>query len=482
MSAFIRHSVKKVFIVSFLLCSCFVITPSFSQLPVIKNGNKLESPFTKVYEKVAPSVVMITVKGDVSAKGSGANPFEFFFNPQQQQQQQQQEREFKGIGSGVIIDREGHIITNNHVVESPDKQVVTTITVKLNEKEQYDAEIVGRDPETDIAVIKLKLDGKILPASYVAELGDSDTLKPGDYAIALGNPINLERTITVGVISALGRYDLHPEGADIRFENFIQTDAQINPGNSGGALADIDGKIIGINDMYTAQFAGIGFAIPINLARKIAMELVSSGGIKRGFVGINMKDISDEIKGALELDSKEGVFVENVLANSPAEKAGIKNGDVIQSLNGQKIKDRQDFLFKIADNKPGTSVQLGVFQKGKTKTISLQLADRSAFQGTTAQSGSGEWRGIKVGDLTDEEKKYTDSGVLVVGIDAKSPASDSNLQPGDIIIEIDQQPVKDVQDFLQIKQQAKPTKPILIYRMRIQGGQVVKGYVAVKGK
>ena len=265
-------------------------TPVFSALPVTDDN---ESPFTKVYEKVAPSVVLIEVESEAPKSQRMPNgPWERFFNLPNPQEQAPQPRQ--GMGSGVIINREGYIVTNNHVIEGADK-----ITVKIDSNEQYNAEVIGRDPQTDLAVVKLNLDGKLLPQERVAELGDSDKLKPGDYAIAIGNPIGFERTITVGVISGLGRHNLPVYGASsLLYQDFIQTDAQINPGNSGGALVDINGQVIGINNMYTARYAAIGFAIPINLVKGVIDRLIESGEVKRGFVGIR-GSIGDEAKEVL---------------------------------------------------------------------------------------------------------------------------------------------------------------------------------------
>ena len=341
-----------------------------ANLPVISRDGVNASPFAVVYEKVAPSVVRIDVKGEIQASEQSQGDIRQFFygNPQQQN------RRVEGMGSGIIINREGYIITNHHVIDNADK-----ITVKINEDESYDAEIVGTDPETDLAVIKLKLDGKLLPEEYVAELGDSDELKPGDYAIAIGNPIGLERTINVGVVSAVGRYGFNVMGTESpQFQNYIQTDAQINPGNSGGALVDINGRVIGINDMYTAEYAGIGFAIPVNMAKGVSQQLIEHGEVKRGFVGIRPDTITDDIKEAMNLPEKDGVLIREVMPDTPAEKAGLKHGDVIVKLDGKKVRNFQDFLFRIAGHAPGEQIELGVFREGKETNFKLKLAERKS--------------------------------------------------------------------------------------------------------
>jgi len=475
----------------FLLC-IFTGTPVTAQLPVIGQDGKYESPFARVYEKVAPSVVRIDIKLEQvkTDNTQRRSPWDFFFESPQQ-------RGFKRpdpMGSGVIVDREGHILTNNHVIANADK-----ISVKVSEKETYEAEVVGTDPESDIAVIKLKLDGELLPEEYVAELGDSDSLKPGDYAIAIGNPIGLERTINVGVVSALGRHDFVVAGAASPiFQDFIQTDAQINPGNSGGALADINGKVIGINDMYTARYAGIGFAIPVNLARNIMTQLITSGTVKRGLVGIKVDEnkgvITPEIQEAMSLSSRDGVLINEVQLDTPAEKAGLERGDVIVSLNGEKIKGFQDFRLRIADHSPGDKVELGIIHNKKEKTVELTLSERPPMN-TVAKKEGDNWRGIHVVDIDDPAtQKYglgtIDSGVVIVKIDEGSPASEENLRPGDVIVEIENEEIKNTEDFRSIKNKISNSsesdirdKTILIFKERISSnGKVTKGFVAVKSK
>jgi len=480
----IRYGMFPLIFVFFVLS----ILPLNAEMPVIKSGDKLESPFVKVYEKVAPSVVRVNVKAEVSGNRQRIlSPWQFFL----EKPPQTQKRRVEGMGSGVIINREGYILTNNHVIAGSDE-----IEVKVNEDETYEAEVVGKDPETDLAVIKVKLDGKLLPAEYVAELGDSETIKPGDYAIAIGNPIGLDRSITVGVVSALGRYNLNPMGArELRFKDFIQTDAQINPGNSGGALADINGKVIGINNIYSANFAGIGFAVPINLARKVMNQLIANGEVKRGFVGIKGKDIDSDYQEALELSNKKGVLIDAIVPGSPAEEAGLENGDVILTLNGKEIKDMRDFQFKIADIAPKTTIKLGIIHDGKSKTVSLKLANWNNYKNTIVSApnieNSTNWRGIHVVDVSNPvAKKFNlgniENGAVVVHIDPDSPAADTNLVPGDVIIEVtvgkdNRTRINNAQDFMMLKNKYKDLKkPILIYRMRRSSdGTLSKGYVAV---
>ena len=473
---FSRHKGMTLFIILYLI----TISSVAAQKPVIVEDGVFNSPFTSVYEKVSPSVVRIDVKAEVTQNSrTMRNPWQFFMENEPQRQ-----KPLEGMGSGVIIDREGHILTNNHVIAGADE-----ITVKVNESETYDATVIGADQDSDLAVIKLKLDGKKLPAHYVAELGDSDTLKPGDYAIAIGNPIGLDRSISVGVISALGRQGFNVMGGQSpKFQNFIQTDAQINPGNSGGALADINGKIIGINDMYTERFAGIGFAIPINLAKNVTTQLIATGKVERGFVGVKIENISDEIQEAMGLPTKAGVLIDEVSPNTPAEKAGLKIGDLIVTLNDKKIKDYDDFLFKIGTHQPGDTVELGVIRDKKESKFTLTLIERYAYMETN-DTNAVSWRGIQVVDLNPEVvEKYKlqniDRGVVVVSIEDNKPASKANLREGDVIVEIEQKEVRNTGDFLKIKENTGlEDKTILIYRKRVNSyGEVNSGFVAIKNK
>lgn len=439
--------------------------------------NQPQSPFVKVYEKVAPAVVRVEVQSQVTQRN---DPLWRFFNIPQKLQQ--------GMGCGVIIDREGHILTNNHVVTE-----AKNIKVILSDNEKYDATVVGTDPDTDVAVIQLKMKEKSLPANYVADLGDSDQLRPGDWAIAIGNPLGLDRTITVGVISALGRTGLQAQGGPT-LQNFIQTDAQINPGNSGGALADINGRVIGINDMYTPDVAGIGFAVPINMAKSVMNKILATGKVAHGALGIRGEDIDQDTKAALELPSSEGLIVDQVYPNSPAEKTGIKVGDVIVGLDGTKLKNFIDFQNRIAQHNPGETVNLELIVSGVKKTVAIKLSDRSDFattaQGTTT-TGESAWRGIHVADLKSQQFNLPESiksGVAVVQIDDNSPAADGKLQVGDVITEIQvgnaRKAIKTVQDFDNFKNEYKNNKrPMLIYRLKVlDNGQVIQGTVSIRGE
>ena len=484
----------------FAFALLFHAVSAFSAPPLTDTN---ESPFALVYQKVAPSVVWIEVES-ARPQGSAANPWDQFFNVQPNQQAP---RVSEGMGSGVIFDQRGYVLTNNHVVEGS-----THLTVRLEEGIEYDATIIGRDPQTDLAVIQIQLNGDTLPPERVGVFGDSDKLRPGDYAIAIGNPMGLERTITVGVIGGIGRYDLPVEGANnLKYQNFLQTDAQINPGNSGGALVNIQGEIIGINNMYAVQYAAIGFAIPINMAKIVAAQLVDAGVVKRGFVGIGGEDITKEVKDNLKLPSMQGMLVIQVSPGLPAEKAGVKKGDVVLSIDGITITNYNDFQLRIGEHMPGDTISLKTISEGKEKTVNITLADQGNYQAASqpgsnpsnrpnqpnqpnqpdqaVTQGTGSWRGITVVDVDNPRARRfnlgdVQSGVVIVSIDTGSPAQETNLEVGEIITEIEGQQVKDTGDFEKIRQQYNNSdKNILIYRMRrLDDGRFTRGYVAVKSQ
>lgn len=459
---------------------------SDAQLPLALENGSYQSPFAIIYEKVSPSVVRINVSSD-GGESESRNPWDYFGN----RDDSENNRPVHGMGSGVIIDREGHIVTNDHVITGAEN-----IEVKVNVNEIYEAEVIGTDQDTDIAVIRLKLDGKLLPASYVAELGNSDTLKPGDYAIAIGNPIGLDRTINVGVISALNRHDFQIYGSQAPlYQNYIQTDAQINPGNSGGALVDISGNVIGINNMYTARFAGIGFAIPINLVKSIVPDLIEQGEVKRGFVGLNGVDLTNEDREKNNLESTEGLKIVSITKDYPADKAGLKVDDILISIDGVNIENYNDFRFKIAEYNPGDTVRFEVVTDGEKRMVAMQLADRTLYFASIGELQSADsWRGIHVVNIDRPVKDKYDlgdinKGIVVVSIDEDSPAANKvNLREGDVIIEIERKEVNNVQDFRKIKQKYNndeelSDRTILIYRHRLNSnGRSTTGYVAVKSK
>jgi serine protease Do len=379
----------------------------------------------------------------------------FFGQPMPRQQR------VPSSGSGFIIDKAGRILTNNHVVRDAE-----TIKVTLNDGRTFKATTVGTDPATDVAVIKIE--GSDLP---VLPLGDSDRLRIGDWAIAIGNPLgDLRGSVTVGIISAQGRSNLNIFGGTPDYQDFIQTDASINFGNSGGPLCNIRGEVIGINTAINTNGQGIGFAIPINLAKHVAEQLVAHGTVKRAMMGVTLANLTPEIAEGFGLGNQQGVVIQSVFKDSPAERAGIQRNDVIVEMNGQPVTDRDKFRLKVADTPAGTKVQLGVLRDGKHISLSVTLTDRDdslIANGRQVQPGSEDTGdvGLTVRDLTSTERAELniDSGVRVTDVADGSEAADKDIQVNDVIEEVNRVPVSSARDFRdQVTKVRKAGKPIVL--------------------
>jgi serine protease Do len=403
--------------------------------------------FADLAEKLKPSVVNISTTKTVrsgrprSPFGQGApfdrnfggdDFFERFFGDIPQ-------REFKqrSLGSGFIISPDGYIFTNNHVVEQADK-----IIVKLSDGKEYEAKVIGKDAKTDIALIKIKPAGS-LP---VAEIGDSDKLRVGDWVMAIGNPFGLEQTVTAGIVSAKGRVI----GAG-PYDNFIQTDASINPGNSGGPLFNMEGKVIGINTAIVAHGQGIGFAIPISMAKTILPDLKAKGKVTRGWLGVSVQDITEDIAKSMKLKDRGGALINDVFKGDPADKAGLKSGDVITDINGKKIKDTHELLIIIAAFRVGETVAIKVLRDGQEKSVSITVAERKD-QGEIASTRNGsETFGMIVQEITPEIAKHlglsTKKGVIVVDVQEGSTADEVGIQPQDIILQVNKVKVESMKDY-----------------------------------
>jgi len=369
----------------------------------------------------------------------------------------------QGLGSGVIISRDGYILTNNHVVEGADE-----VRVAYGEpRRELKAEVVGRDPKTDIAV--LKIDASELPA---ATLGDSDALEVGDTAFAIGNPFGVGMTVTQGIVSALGRGGLGVE----TYEDFIQTDAAINPGNSGGALVDSQGRVIGINTAILSRsggFNGVGFAIPINFARSLAEQLVSTGKIRRGFMGVTTQPLDTDL--AAQFGVEQGALVTDVTAGSPADKAGFKSGDIITKVNGQPIVDSRRLQLAIVRLAPGSEVQIEYVRDGETDTATFALGELSN-RGELADghfspgSDEGVLNGVTVTDLTSAlRSRYRIperiEGAFVAAVEPDSASARDGLREGDIILSLERRPVRNAEEAVKLSEQLEgPKVLVLIWR------------------
>ena len=343
----------------------------------------------------------------------------------------------KGMGSGFIISDDGYIFTNNHVVAKASR-----IKVKLSDGKEYDAEVKGTDPNTDIALIKIKAPGKL---PYV-RMGDSDRLRIGDGVFAIGNPLGLNHTVTSGIISAKGR-----EIGAGPYDNFIQTDASINPGNSGGPLCNLAGEVVGINTAIIAQAQGIGFAIPINMAKEILSDLKTSGKITRGWVGVTSQDITEDLQKTLKLKDRSGALVTEVLPGDAAEKAGIKAGDVILGIDGKPAKDRRELIRMIAALRVGSKVGIQIIRDGKEMTLPFVVAERKDGQAQDPGGAVKEQLDMTVKEVTPEIARYIGlpdkTGVIVTDVKAGGPAEEAGLQPRDIILKINNMEIKGLKDY-----------------------------------
>lgn len=344
----------------------------------------------------------------------------------------------QGAGSGVIISDDGYILTNNHVVEG-----AKDLSVTLNNKNEYTAKIVGRDPKTDLAVLKIDVDEK-LPT---AVMGDSDVLRVGDWVLAIGNPFGLSHTVTSGIVSAKGRVI----GAG-PYDDFIQTDASINPGNSGGPLFNMEGKLVGINTAIIAQGQGIGFAIPVNTASPLIPQLVNKGKVTRGYLGVNIQNITPDLAKALKIKERKGALVADVIPGSPADKAGIKRGDVILAYNNKQVEDSHDLPPIVAATPEGESATVTLARNGKKKDVAVKIGELSSAEGSSESPGhtaQGKW-GLMLEDFdsrsTRGSDRTVDHGVLIGGVQPGSPADLAGLRRGDIILEVNQTPVNSVND------------------------------------
>jgi len=431
--------------------------------------------FNKLAENSSPAVVNIrtikTIKGGGRVfrqfkKGPfGKNdPFNDFFD---RFFGEERPHDFKqrSLGSGFIINKDGYIVTNNHVVENADK-----IEVILKDEKEFDAEIVGRDVNTDLALIKIKPD-RDLP---VLLFGDSDALKVGQWVVAIGSPFGLEHTVTAGIVSAKGR--VIGSGP---YDDFIQTDASINPGNSGGPLINMQGKVVGINTAIIAGGSGIGFAIPINLAKNIVNQLKTSGEVIRGWLGVGIQDISKQVAEYYGIKSEKGVLVTEVFPDDPADKAGIEPQDIILSINGIEVGTSREITSMIADLGVGETVKIKALRNGKTRTFSVKIAKREETR-ISARSIHKEKQtelGISVENVTPEIARRFNlknaKGVIVSAVEPDSKANEAGVRKLDIIKEINHKSIATVSDLNKVISEIKKDEPIRMFIWRTNRGFLV---------
>ncbi len=416
--------------------------------------------FATVAQKISPSVVSIVA--EKVEKRAATNFFEsspldefwerFFGHPRDREQ----EYRSRAQGTGFFITSDGYILTNNHIVEKAVRVTVTSI-----QEREYKAKIIGTDPETDLAL--LKVESSNLP---FIELGNSDALKVGEWVLAIGNPMGFTHTVTAGIVSAKGR--LIP-GLELPYQDFIQTDAAINRGNSGGPLVNMSGEVVGINSMIwtpTGGNIGIGFAISSKLAKDIIEQLKETGRVIRGYIGVTISTVTEDMMKLLNLKSRRGALINSVVPDLPADKAGLKRYDVIVAIDGDPVKDNTDLLFKIAATKPGTKVKFSVMRDGKEQIIEVKVTEKDSDTEREPATSSGKELGIRARELTPSlARRYgyrTEEGLIITEIKAYSEAELRGLEVGDIILEANKNKIRSIRDFEKIVKDTEPGDAILL--------------------
>lgn len=438
--------------------------------------SKTNNAMVEVVAAVKPSVVNISSTKTIKQQGMRSpfskDPFfKRFFNDEFKFFETPREYKQSGLGSGVIVDKDGYILTNNHVVKDADE-----IKVKLSDEREFNGKVIGVDPKTDLAVIKI--DSNHLP---VIKLGDSDKLHVGETIIAIGNPFGLSHTVTSGIVSATGRANVGI--AD--YEDFIQTDAAINPGNSGGALVNIRGELIGINTAIfstTGGYQGIGFAIPSGMAKVVMESLIKKGKVIRGWLGVTIQPLTPDLVKQFNLGDKNGALVGDVVEDSPAEKAGIERGDVIVEFDGKKVDDATNLRNMVANTLPNKEVMITIIRDGKPITVNVKITELPAEIQTFSKTFDNQLKGIRVQSLTPEISKGLNvpkriTGVVITDMEDGSPAQ-GILMNGDIIMEINKKDIHNIKDYESVALSIKPNENILLLVYR----QNSVFYVTLSGK
>jgi len=382
-------------------------------------------------------------------------PFGNFIGPMPQKKMK-----IYALGSGFVISKNGLILTNNHVISK-----ATSIKVKLDNGKEYKAKIVGRDPKTDLGLVKVKPD-KYFPKPV--KLGNSDAIRVGDWVMAVGNPFGLGQTVTTGIISAKGRII----GAG-PYDDFLQTDAAINPGNSGGPLFNMQGEVIGINTAIIRRGQNIGFAIPIDLAKKLLPQL-KKGKVIRGWLGVEVQNLTTELARSFGIKTKKGVLISNVFPESPADKAGLKHGDIIVAFNGENIKDAHDISRFVAATQPGKKITIKIIRNGQEKLLKVTIGTMHQREKIASAPNIQNTWGITVQEITPELDERLglnpgEKGVVISGVHPGSPAADVGLHPGDIILEVNREKIRNVKDYYSVLRKAKNEKGLLLLIKRRNG-------------
>ncbi len=411
--------------------------PQFLPVTMPEGATMALPDFATLAERISPSVVYISTVSDESRRGmsrrGGSDPFEHFF----------QRPPSRGLGSGFVLDEDGYIITNHHVVED-----ATKVVVRFNDEAEYEAEVVGTDAKTDIAVIKIDGAEGLVPVA----LGDSDQLRVGEWVLAIGNPFGLEYTVTAGIVSAKGRHINRP-GRNA-YDDFIQTDAAINPGNSGGPLVNMSGQVVGINSAIFSRSGGnigIGFAIPINMARQFVPQLKEHGHVTRGWLGVLIQPVDTDIAESLELPEAAGALVAKVFPDSPADEGEVKVGDVIIEFDGRPVKKSLDLPSMVAETEVSKSVEVVVLRDGERKSLTIEIGKLEA-DAAEARPVRAKALGLSVQDITEEVARELElgpdpQGVVVTAVANGSPAERAAIRPGDVIEQIGREPVSSSKEF-----------------------------------
>jgi serine protease Do len=451
-------------------------TPPSSSRDPVAHAVDLSTAFKTISREVAPSVVHVTsielIEPTTSQRESEDLFRQFFFrhgfpnpwgSPFELNPPQTGPQERRGEGSGVIVSKDGYIITNNHVVDGADE-----LTVRLSDQRELKAEVVGTDPESDVAVLKVDAD-HLVPA----HLGDSTAIEVGDWVVAVGDPFGLDHTVTAGIISAKGRGNM----GLATFENFIQTDAAINPGNSGGPLVDLDGQVIGINTAITTQTGGslgIGFAIPSNMVQNVFDGILKHGKVERGWLGIVIQPLTPDLAKSFGYEGHNGALVGEVVAGGPAAEAGLEAGDIIVEFDGKPVDSSRDLQLAVAADPPNKKISLEAFRNGKTRQFDVRLGERPSpeqMRTGTYQPEASPSFGLIVEELTPELAARLDledqHGVVVAQLEPGGPAEEAGLQPGDLIVEVGNTRVNSVQDYEDAMSRLAKSDSI---RLRVRSG------------
>jgi serine protease Do len=471
------------------------VSVSVNETPIPRDAVSPTTSFAPIVKRVAQSIVQVDVSTKphaVQMQGQqmpyGDDLLRRFFGDQFNQGQGGPNQTFMtprqyGLGSGVIVTKDGYIVSNNHVVDGADN-----IKVTLNDGRKFTARVIGRDPKSDIAV--LKIDATDLPFMTLA---DSDKVEVGDVCLAIGNPFGIGQTVTMGIVSATGRNNVAVGEQPGNYEDFIQTDAAINPGNSGGALVDAEGRLIGINTAILSRDGGnqgIGFAVPVNLAHDVMDSLVAKGKVDRGYLGVGPQEVTPDLADAFHLKADEhGALIGDIAPGGPAEKAGLKSGDIILEFNDKPVNSADRFRFQVAAVAPGTTVPVKIMRDGKSETINVTVSEwpgeeKVAKADNKTSESSDTLNGVQVADLNPNTARQMNlpeslKGAVITDVDQNSPAYDAGLRPGQVIEEINHKPVRTADDAVKLTESVKDRKTLLKLWSRDQSGNAGTRYLVV---